>query len=331
MTFTVDIIKGVQYAFFSAATGTYTATYAADTTRPTVTSTSPRQWSHRRESEYDSDRHVQRADGPDYDYNDAQSCYAMPQCARTGDGHLQRLDPYGDAHANQSACRLRRHIPPQSRRVSRICPAMLWLRIKTWSFTTAAATRLVLVVPGTAQPRQPTPRLTIPNAVELGVKFRVDLNGFITGIRFYKGTTNTGTHVGTLWSSAGQSLATATFMNETASGWQQVNFSSPVAVTANTVYVASYHTNTGNYAANNNFFASSGVDNAPVHLLQDGVSGGNGVYAYSASSTFPSNTYQSSNYWVDVVFTVGGGGPTPLSVSSTTPVNNATGVRRVRP
>ena len=41
MAFTVDIIKGVQYAFFSAAAGTYTATYAADTTRPTVTSTSP--------------------------------------------------------------------------------------------------------------------------------------------------------------------------------------------------------------------------------------------------------------------------------------------------
>ena len=26
-----------------------------------------------------------------------------------------------------------------------------------------------------------------PNAVELGVKFRSDLNGFIAGIRFYKG------------------------------------------------------------------------------------------------------------------------------------------------
>ena len=39
MPFTVNIIKGVQYAFFSAVSGAYTATYAADTTRPTVTST----------------------------------------------------------------------------------------------------------------------------------------------------------------------------------------------------------------------------------------------------------------------------------------------------
>jgi hypothetical protein len=160
--------------------------------------------------------------------------------------------------------------------------------------------------------------------VELGVKFRVDLNGFITGIRFYKGTTNTGTHVGNLWTSAGQLVATATFTNETATGWQQVNFPSPVAVTANTVYVASYHTNTGNYAANNSYFASSGFDNPPIHLLQDGVSGGDGVYAYGASSSFPTNTFQSANYWVDLVFNTGG--PANLTVTSTSPTNGATGV-----
>ena len=89
-----------------------------------------------------------------------------------------------------------------------------------------------------------------PNAVSLGVKFRSDVNGFITGIRFYKGSANTGTHVGSLWTSGGQLLATATFTNETASGWQQVNFATPAAITANTVYVASYHAPNGGYAAN---------------------------------------------------------------------------------
>src|SRR5262249_54368607 len=34
------------------------------------------------------------------------------------------------------------------------------------------------------------------SAVEVGVKFRSDVAGYITGIRFYKGSTNTGTHVG---------------------------------------------------------------------------------------------------------------------------------------
>ncbi len=139
--------------------------------------------------------------------------------------------------------------------------------------------------------------------VELGVKFRSDVSGSITGLRFYKNAANTGTHVGNLWSSNGTLLATATFVNETASGWQQVTFSPAVPVTANTVYVASYHTNVGHFSYDLNAFASAGVDNTPLHALQNGVSGGNGVYAYSATSSFPTNSYYSANYWVDVVFT----------------------------
>src|SRR6266568_5432069 len=48
-----------------------------------------------------------------------------------------------------------------------------------------------------------TPDSGPDNAVELGVKFRSDVAGTVTGIRFYKGTGNTGTHVGNLWTSAG--------------------------------------------------------------------------------------------------------------------------------
>ncbi|MFP5388842.1 MAG: N,N-dimethylformamidase beta subunit family domain-containing protein, partial [Thermoleophilia bacterium] len=44
-------------------------------------------------------------------------------------------------------------------------------------------------------------------SVELGVKFRSDVPGQITGIRFYKATANTGTHVGSLWTSTGTLLA----------------------------------------------------------------------------------------------------------------------------
>ena len=141
------------------------------------------------------------------------------------------------------------------------------------------------------------------SAVTLGVEFESNISGYITGIRFYKSSANTGTHVGSLWSSTGTLLATATFTNETASGWQQVNFSTRVAITANTVYVASYHTNVGHYADDHNYFATSGVVNAPLHALADGVSGSNGVYNYGSTSAFPSNSYMASNYWVDVVFT----------------------------
>ena len=140
------------------------------------------------------------------------------------------------------------------------------------------------------------------SAVELGVKFRSDVAGTIIGIRFYKASTNTGTHVGNLWSGNGTRLATATFTGETASGWQQVNFSTPVAISANTVYVASYHTNVGHDSENEYYFASQGVDSPPLHALADGVSGVNGVYRYGSTSRFPNLGWRSTNFWVDVVF-----------------------------
>ena len=140
------------------------------------------------------------------------------------------------------------------------------------------------------------------NPVELGVNFRSDVAGSITGIRFYKASANTGTHVGNLWMSTGTLLATATFTGETASGWQQVNFATPVAIAANTVYVASYHANNGHFSDDDSYFAANGVDNPPLHALSNAVSGGNGVYAYGASSAFPNQTYSACNYWVDVVW-----------------------------
>ncbi len=140
-----------------------------------------------------------------------------------------------------------------------------------------------------------------PSAVNLGVKFQASTNGTITAIRFYKGPQNTGTHIGALWSASGTRLASATFANETASGWQQVNFSSPVNITANTTYIASYHTNKGEYSEDDNYFANPHT-NGPLTAPSSSSSGGNGVYAYSSSNRFPNNTYNAANYWVDVVF-----------------------------
>jgi methionine-rich copper-binding protein CopC len=159
-------------------------------------------------------------------------------------------------------------------------------------------------------------------AVELGMKFKSDVNGSILGVRFYKSAGNTGTHVANLWSSTGKLLATATFTAETASGWQQVNFATPVAIRANTVYVVSYHTNSGHYAVNRGYFATSGADAGPLHGLANGASGVNGVYLYGAGG-FPTKSYQASNYWVDVVMSTD---VTPPTVTGTNPANNATGV-----
>ena len=144
-----------------------------------------------------------------------------------------------------------------------------------------------------------------PNANTLGVQFQAASSGYIAGVRFYKEPDNTGTHTGSLWTSAGTLLASGTFTNETASGWQELDFSSPVPVTAGTTYVASYHTDTGHYAQTLTGLASA-VTNGPLTALAGG-----GVYAYGASNTFPANTYQSSNYWVNVVYSPSAGATAP--------------------
>ncbi len=184
----------------------------------------------------------------------------------------------------------------------------------TWSFTTVGAPGQCpcsIWTSGTPS----TPDAGPDQPVELGLKFTSDQNGYITGIRFYKSAANTGTHTGSLWTSSGTLLATAIFTNETASGWQQVSFSSPVAITANTVYVASYHTSVGHYADDQGYFATRGFDNPPLHALADGASGPNGVYSYSADNPFPASGFNASNYWVDVVFASSAVTVSPASLS----------------
>jgi hypothetical protein len=168
----------------------------------------------------------------------------------------------------------------------------------TWSFTTASCP--CSIWSGSATPA--TASSNDASAIEVGVKFRSDVAGSITGVRFYKGSLNTGTHVAHLWSSTGQLLATATFTGETASGWQQVNLSTPVQVQANTTYVVSYHTDAGFYSSTSAYFNGASADAWPLHALASGTDGPNGVYAYGASA-FPMSSYNGSNYWVDVVFT----------------------------
>src|SRR5205823_163967 len=104
-----------------------------------------------------------------------------------------------------------------------------------------------------------------------------------------------------LWSSTGSLLASVTFTGESASGWQQANFASPIAVTAGTTYLISYLTPVGHYAVDQNYFTAT-VDSSVLHASSSSSSGGNGVYVYTTTAAFPSSSYNASNYYVDVVF-----------------------------
>jgi hypothetical protein len=164
----------------------------------------------------------------------------------------------------------------------------------TQAFTTAAASKAPVSL-WTAAAAPSIVDSGDAQGVELGTQFTSDTSGMITGIKFYKSAANTGTHTASLWTASGQLLATGTFINETASGWQQVIFSTPVAITAGVTYIASYHTNSGHYSVSRSYFSTPYTSGG----LQVPVNGG--VYLYGKGG-FPTSSYQGSNYWVDPLF-----------------------------
>ncbi len=180
---------------------------------------------------------------------------------------------------------------------------------------------------------------SVPNAsdngtsYELGIKFQSAKPGQISAIRFFKATSETGTHFGRIWAATGGTpLATTTFSNETASGWQQQALATPLSIQANTTYVVSVSINSF-FADTQNGLASS-VVNGDLLTVADG---NNGVYG--SLGTFPTNSYANSNYFVDIVFTAsttstitkvsgdnqGGTAGTKLSNPLVVQVNNSSG------
>jgi hypothetical protein len=136
--------------------------------------------------------------------------------------------------------------------------------------------------------------------IELGLRFRSTVPGYIEGIKFYKTPGNTGTHTAQLYSFDGILLASEVFINETDSGWQSVLFTTPVPIAANTTYIAAYHSSAGNYISTPYVF-NTAVTNGPLIGLADGADGINGLYKYSSSPAFPDLGHLSNNYWVDIL------------------------------
>ncbi|MFN7141594.1 MAG: DUF4082 domain-containing protein, partial [Limisphaerales bacterium] len=168
-----------------------------------------------------------------------------------------------------------------------------------WTFTTSSQF-IFSLWDSSVTPRIPSHQDF--DAVELGLKFRSAIPGNITGIRFYKGSENTGTHIGRLWTADGTLLASVVFANETPSGWQSQLLTTPVPIAANTTYIVSYNAPQGRYAADVSYFASTGHENYPLQAPSSGQVGGNGVYRYGPSGSFPDQTFNAANYWVDVEF-----------------------------
>ncbi|MEY4748815.1 MAG: hypothetical protein RIQ60_1029 [Pseudomonadota bacterium] len=322
VAFSLQTVKGVDYAFFSAPAGPYAASYGQDSSAPVVLSVSPAAGA----TGVDVATRVTARFGESMD---ATSLNAASFELRGSAGGALAASVVFDAASRTATLTPAVALAPASSYSVLLHGGSVDPRVKdaagnalaadqAWSFSTAAAPGSGASAQGgcpcsafAADSAPARPAVNDPNPVELGVKFRTDVDGVVTGVRFYKGSGNTGSHRASLWTSAGQLLGSAIFSNETASGWQQVDFPTPVAVSAGAVYVASYFAPAGRYAGDNNFFAAHGVDNGAVHLLRDGVSGGNGVYRYASAGGFPTDSFMASNYWVDVVFRPGAGAPPP--------------------
>ncbi len=131
---------------------------------------------------------------------------------------------------------------------------------------------------------------------ELGMRFTSTAAGKITAIRFYKASSESGTHIGKIYSSAGALLAQVTFSGESASGWQQINLSTPLSIAANTEYTVSVNTGNTYYVATESGLASQ-VSSPNLRS----VVGSNGVYGPVGSR--PTQSWNNSNYFRDIIFT----------------------------
>jgi Domain of unknown function (DUF4082)/Bacterial Ig-like domain len=134
-----------------------------------------------------------------------------------------------------------------------------------------------------------------PFSYEMGVKVQALSQLQLTAIRFYKDAAETGTHTGRVWNASGQVIGQTTFTGESASGWQQQSLGSPVTLQPGQVYTVSVGLNA--------FFDLTQLGlqaQITSGALQSVADGKNGVFG-SAAGVFPTSTYKSSNYFVDLV------------------------------
>ncbi|MDH6123737.1 DUF4082 domain-containing protein [Kitasatospora sp. GP82] len=191
-------------------------------------------------------------------------------------------------------------------RTRTLLAALLGLALATLPACTGSSPKPVVPSPGdpvgptttmfgAAEPA--TTSFSDPAATTLGVRLTSTLPGLVTGVRFYKGPGNTGTHIGALWDSQGRQLAQATFEKETEVGWQQVEFAKPVRIAPGATYTAGYLAPSGHYAAAPNAF-----DGGPVVTGSGPLTAVGGGFAGGSTPAFPAQSHENTDYYVDVAF-----------------------------
>jgi Domain of unknown function (DUF4082) len=145
------------------------------------------------------------------------------------------------------------------------------------------------------------------NAVNVGVKFKVNGAPYVQGVKFYKGSGNTGTHIAHLYDvTTSTDLASEEYTSETSSGWQSVDFDSSVAVNSAHDYTVWVSMPNGNYAVDGGPGGSNTFDDHGQFGANDDVvylPGGNstGTWEYTSDDTTVPTHSTGNNYWVSPV------------------------------
>ena len=196
-----------------------------------------------------------------------------------------------------------------------------------WGFTTAtpASTTATSLWDSSATPAAFSNET---DALELGTRFTASAAGSITALQFYKAPGSPGPHIGHLWDADGTLRATAAYTSETASGWQQVNLTTPVPVEAGRQYIVSYFSPGGVYPLTAGYFTSAATVSGALTAPRSTTSAGNGLFRYGPSAV-PNGTWNASNYWADVLFepSTVGNVPAPTVVDHS-PSRDLSGVAR---
>lgn len=133
--------------------------------------------------------------------------------------------------------------------------------------------------------------------VELGMVFRSSIDAEAIFVKFYKtNSADTSTYRLSIYDSIGQRVVSTTYRAPGKAGWQRVRLVNTMRIKAGMPYVVAVHTPKGYYGGRSKFFTvprTRGTLTAPI--------GGNGRYIYTKTGAYPRLSYNSSNYYVDLV------------------------------
>lgn len=158
----------------------------------------------------------------------------------------------------------------------------------------------------------PTASSNDPDPYTLGVEFVVSEACTLTQIHFWQPSSGTVSSVDRtvgVWENTNGTSGTLMGSTETlsvsGSGWQTKTLASPKTLAPGVVYVAGVFHPAGQYTATGAYFSTSGVTSGPVtYVAQTASLAGQMKFSTVGSFSFPGNSFNATNYWIDITVDV---------------------------